>query len=281
MSVSIHPETRIGVVTLRVAEMPLSLGFYERVIGMERLEGNRNILGAKNGRPLLNLIEHKGAQPRPNRSTGLYHFAILTPNRKELGNSFKQLIASGWTLSGAADHLVSEALYLPDPDRNGIEIYRDRPKTKWTFDGSSVRMANEPVDLETLFKDADEEWHGLAPGTTMGHIHLHVRDLDEAERFYCGVLGFDVMLRWPPSALFISAGGYHHHIGLNTWAGVGAPPPPSDSAGLENFEIVLPNEQARQDVLQRCKAAGIEMQEAEDGIFLKDPSQNGIKLVIG
>jgi catechol 2,3-dioxygenase len=141
-------------------------------------------------------------------------------------------------------------------------------------------MANEPVDIESLIRDADDSWLGLARGTTMGHIHLHVRDIDEAERFYCGVLGFDVMLRWPPSALFVSAGGYHHHIGLNTWAGVGAHPPPEDSAGLENFEIVLPNNEARKRVIDRISAAGVEIDEAADGALVRDPSKNQIRLVV-
>jgi len=270
---------RIGKVALRVADLSTPRSFYEEVIGMTPLDVP-DLLGVKDGQQLLQLIEHPGVKPRPRRSTGLYHFAVLMPTRKDLGNSFKQLIKTGYTMSGAADHLVSEALYLPDIDQNGIELYRDRPKTEWKFDGPSVRMANEPVDLESLFQEADEEWHGLATGTTMGHVHLHVRDLDEAEKFYCGVLGFDVMLRWQPSALFISAGGYHHHIGLNTWAGVGAPPPPKDSAGLEYFEIVLPNKEALDDVIARLKQASVPMADSDGGVRLHYPSENGIKLVV-
>ena len=277
---SIHPDTRIGVVTVRIADRKRSLAFYGDVLGMKSLNASSDLLGV-DGMPLLRLIEQKGAVPRPPRSTGLYHFAVLTPGRMELGNSFKRLMKTGYPMSGAADHLVSEALYLSDPDKNGIEIYRDRPKDEWTFEGASVRMANDPVDLDSLFREAEPEWHGLSKGTTMGHIHLHVRDLQEAEQFYCGVLGFDVMLRWQPSALFISAGGYHHHIGLNTWAGVGSPPPPKESAGLEHFEIVLPNSRSLNEVLDRVKKAGVTTTESDGGVLLHDPSENGIKLVVG
>jgi catechol 2,3-dioxygenase len=271
---TIDPLTHIGAVTLRVSDLSRSIEFYTETIGLvlASRQGGLAELATPDGLPMLRLEEHPGAKPRPRRSTGLYHFAILTPTRAALGMSLRRLAERGYPLHGAADHLVSEALYLDDPHMNGIEIYRDRPKSEWEFDGNSVRMANEPVDLELLLRDGgDGAWTGLAPGTTMGHIHLHVRDLDEAEAFYCGVLGFDVMLRWPPSALFVSAGGYHHHIGLNTWAGVGAPPPPSDAAGLVNFEIVLPDVT---EVERRLVAAGVKVADET----LSDPSGNGIRL---
>lgn len=280
---SVDPQTHIGSVSLKVADLKRSEQFYTDVLGMHvqgRGDGKLS-LGGQDGPRLLELIEIPGAMPRPRRSTGLYHFAILTPKREALGLSLRRLVETGYPLHGAADHLVSEALYLDDPDHNGIEIYRDRPKNEWHFDGNAVRMANEPVDLESLLKDAgDQDSHGLQRGTTMGHIHLHVRDLDEAEGFYCGVLGFDVMLRWPPSALFISAGGYHHHIGLNTWAGVGAPPPPEDAAGLKRFQIVLPNSAAKDQVLARLKENGTNVEDQEGGMAFHDPSQNGICLVV-
>jgi len=264
----------IGLVRLRVSDLQRSLTFYSDVLGFtsEIIEGGREALLSAGGSVLLRLEEHPGAIPRPRRSTGLYHFAVLVPDRATLGRSFVRLMKTGYPMTGAADHLVSEALYLEDPDKNGIEIYRDRPKDEWTFDGPMVRMANEPVDLDSLFRDGSTVgFGGLPPGTTMGHIHLHVRDLEEAEKFYAGVLGFDVMMRWAPSALFVSAGGYHHHIGLNTWAGVGSPPPPEDAAGLMDFEIVVPDVSV---VGKRLERNGVVV---KDGRFV-DPSGNGVRL---
>ena len=280
--VSIDGRARIGTVELRVSDLEQSEKFYTDVLGMSALSNDNGLLlGVSDETPLLRLRELKGAKPRPRRSTGLYHFAVLDPSRPALGRSLTQLAEKGYPLHGAADHLVSEALYLDDPDHIGIEIYRDRPKAEWQFDNASVRMANEPVDLESLLKDAgDRPFEGLERGTTMGHVHLHVRDLEEAEKFYCSLLGFDLMLRWPPGALFVSAGGYHHHIGLNTWAGVGAPPPPEDASGLIHFEIVFPNENSRNDVVERLIQAGVATHDREDGIFLTDPSRNGILLTM-
>jgi catechol 2,3-dioxygenase len=307
----IDPLTSIGAVALKVSDLGSSEAFYEGVLGLEVVErGEGRVVFGAGGAGLVHLEEVKGALPRPRRSTGLYHLALLEPSRPALGRALKRLVDRKYPLHGAADHLVSEALYLDDPDRNGIEIYRDRPKSEWSFDGAFVRMANEPVDLDGLLAEA--ELGSGAPSSSglqapeppppappparssqgegspeplssrrMGHVHLHVRDLDEAEDFYCGVMGFDVMLRWPPSALFISAGGYHHHIGLNTWAGVGAPPPPDDAAGLKWFEVVLPNSSALEKVVGRLEAAGVSGERRSDGILVRDPSMNGILLVAG
>jgi catechol 2,3-dioxygenase len=278
---SIDSRAHIGSVALKVSDLQRSEVFYRDVLGLKILRRNASSLdaGTEDDRVLLQLHEQPGAKPRPRRSTGLYHFAILTPSREALGRSFKHLMKSGYPLTGAADHLVSEALYLDDPDKNGIEIYRDRPKEEWQFDGESVRMANDEVDLDSLFRDAGHvPFCGLDSGTTMGHVHLHVRDLDEAEKFYCGILGFEVMLRWKPSAIFVSAGSYHHHIALNLWAGVGAPPPPDDAAGLMHYEIVFPIDSAIEVVIRCLENAGVALQESETGILVKDPSSNGILL---
>lgn len=306
----IDPRTHIGAVTVKVSDLARSAAFYTGVLGMTRLSAldGRAKLGVE-GRELLELIEVPGAKPRPRRSTGLYHFAVLTPDRAALGRSLAQLVEKKYPLTGASDHLVSEALYLDDPDRIGIEIYRDRLRSEWPMDGQEVRMGSEPVDLEELLElgarnsergaDGENSLPGavaspspsrasaqpgeaftLGAATVMGHVHLHVRDLDEAERFYCGLLEFEVMQRWPPSALFISAGGYHHHIGLNTWAGVGAPPPPDDAAGLVHFEIVLPDDAAVAAVADRLRSGGVPVSDVERGFRTTDPSSNGI-LIIG
>ncbi len=261
-------ETSLGEVALRVADLERSLGFYTGPFGL-RLLGRRNgvaVLGA-DGRPLLRLIERPNARPKPHSATGLYHFAVLLPDRAALGRLFLKLVKYGVPIEGAADHLVSEAIYLRDPDGNGIEIYRDKPREEWPMAGSEVRMANAPLDFEGIVAAAgDRPWEGIAPGTRIGHVHLQVSDLGRAERFYCQILGFNVMQRWR-GALFVSAGGYHHHIGLNVWASLGGPPPPEDSAGLEYFEIRLPSAEALAGLKDVLSREGIEFSETttDDG----------------
>jgi catechol 2,3-dioxygenase len=241
-------------------------------------------LGADGETPLLYVTELPGAQPQPAGTTGLYHFAILVPSRADLGCSLRRLLERDYPLTGASDHLVSEALYLDDPDGNGIEIYRDRPRDEWPMQGSQVRMANARLDAEGILAEAEREgraWDGLSPRTRIGHIHLHVGDLRTAEEFYVHVLGFDVMQRWTGAgALFVSAGGYHHHVGLNTWAGVGAPPPPPDTAGLRLYTIQLPDDAARAEVVARLRAAGVAVSQQDGGLSLCDPWGNGILLTI-
>jgi catechol 2,3-dioxygenase len=177
---------------------------------------------------------------RPRRSAGLFHFAILVPSRAALGRSLRRLAEKHWPMSGAADHLVSEALYLNDPDGLGIEIYRDRPRDTWrrTSDGE-IAMATDPLDLKGIHDEpgADAPWTGLEAGTVMGHVHLQVPHVDAAAAFYCDRIGFTPMVRSYPGALFVAAGGYHHHLGLNTWAGRGAPAPPDNAVGLRGFTI--------------------------------------------
>ena len=282
---SIDPRTEIGYAHLAVADLGRSLDFYTETLGFRLLsrQGGTATLGADGETPLLLLSEEPGARPRPEGTTGLYHFAILVPTRADLGRSLRRLLEREYPLSGASDHLVSEALYLDDPDGNGIEIYRDRPRSEWPVDGSEVRMGNVVLDAQGILMEAEREgegWQGLASGTRMGHIHLHVGDLRGAEEFYVRTLGFDVMQRWGGAALFISAGGYHHHIGLNTWAGVGAPPPPSGTAGLRAYAIELPDERARAEVVDRLRAAGAQTARQGDAVSLEDPWRNAILLTL-
>jgi len=254
---SIHPNTSIGATHLTVADLERSRRFYVDVLGFRELErqGTTLTLTADGATPLLALTELPGAPPKPARATGLYHFAILVPSRLDLARSLRRLAELRYPLSGASDHLVSEALYLNDPDGNGIEIYRDRPRAEWPRLNGQIRMATDPLDLDGILAELDRDdrpWDGLAPATTIGHMHLHVADLRAAEAFYHGLLGFDIMLSFGGSALFLSAGGYHHHIGLNTWAGVGAPPAPPGSAGLRYFVF------AAYPVLRPAQAEGQE-----------------------
>lgn len=279
----IHPDTSIGPTHLVVSDLENSLRFYTDTLGfrISSREGDIAILSADGQTPLLRLTGRRDTTPRPPGTTGLYHFAILVPTRADLGRSLQRLIELDYPLQGAADHLVSEALYLGDPDDNGIEIYRDRPRQEWPMEGREVRMANAPFDVEGILADAaneGSEWSGLAHGTRIGHVHLQVGDIRGAEQFYVGILGFEVMQRWAGAALFVGAGGYHHHIGLNTWAGVGAPPPPEDATGLRHFTILLPSETALSEVVSRLEAAGISPETDGQAVSLKDPWGNGILL---
>ena len=280
---SIHPATTIGAVHLDVASLDRSAQFYGEVLGFRALEraGGALALTADGATPLVVLREQPGARPKPRRATGLYHFAILVPSRLDLARSLRRLAEMRYPLTGASDHLVSEALYLDDPDGNGIEIYRDRPRDQWPYLGGQLQMAVDPLDVDGIVAELDGDprpWDGLAPETVIGHMHLHVADLRAAEAFYHGLLGFDVMVRYGPSALFVAAGGYHHHLGLNTWAGLGAPPPPAGSAGLRYFAVRLPDPAALEQVLARARAAGLAAEQIDAGWLLRDPSRNGVVL---
>jgi catechol 2,3-dioxygenase len=252
------------------------------------LDGDTAHLGA-GGPDLLVLTEQPEAAsgspsaPHPRHTTGLYHFAILVPTRLELARTLSHLLESETRVDGASDHLVSEALYLADPDGNGIEIYRDRRRNEWPLLNGKIQMDSKAFDVPGVLSELtgqEPAWDGLHSDTTIGHIHLHVAYLDEAEKFYTEVLGFDRILRYGPSAAFVSAGGYHHHIGLNTWAGVGVSPPAAGSVGLNWYEIVLPNEEALAETAVRLQNAHIPTEHRSDGLFLRDPSQNGILLCI-
>ena len=261
---SIDPRTDLGHVHLTVADLDRSLEFYGEILGFQvhRREEESVYLGA-GGEDLLVLTETTGAKPRLRNTTGLYHFAILLPDRSSLARSLRRLVDKDYPLWGASDHLVSEALYLDDPDGNGIEIYRDRPRSEWYWREGMVEMDTRRLDLGGLLREPGSErpWEGLPAGTRIGHVHLHVRDLDEAERFYHGTLGFDVATRYGGQALFVSAGGYHHHVGLNTWAGAGAAPPPDGSAGLRYFTVRLPEGSEPERVARRLRKDGVTFEE--------------------
>lgn len=234
-------DAHIGSVSLIVRDLQRSIAFYRDVLGFGVGKDNATeaALSADGGRTLIELHERADAIPRPRRCAGLFHFAILVPNRAALGRSLRHLADQHWPLSGVADHLVSEALYLSDPDGLGIEIYRDRPRDTWTRVGGQIAMATDPLDLDSVANEPGAElpWTGLDAGTVIGHVHLHVPSLVEAERLYCGIVGFEPTVRAYPGALFVAAGGYHHHLGLNTWMGEGAPPPPEAAVGLRWFSV--------------------------------------------
>ncbi|MGI8827158.1 MAG: VOC family protein [Chloroflexota bacterium] len=284
---SIDPATEVGLLSLTVADLTRSVAFYRDAIGFAVLDRDtaEATLGA-GGAPLLLLKEHPDAAPWPRDTqshTGLYHFAILLPARADLGCWLAHWLELGLSMPGQGDHLVSEALYLEDPDGNGIEIYRDRPRDQWQWNNGQVRMGVDPVDVRGLLSEAErsgEPWNGLAAGTRLGHVHLQVGDIAPAEKFYHDILGFDVIVRMP-AALFVSAGGYHHHIGMNTWHSRGAGPAPIGTAGLRFFTINLPSEEARQAVLDRIQSAGLQTRQSGEDIAVQDPWRNTIVLRAG
>jgi len=281
--ISIHPDTSMGAVRLNVADLDRSRSFYEQSIGLrphERDDGTL-ALGADPGRPLIELRGDRSAAPLDHRGTGLYHLAILLPTRRDLALALARLVQARYPLEGASDHLVSEALYLSDPDGNGIEIYRDRPRSQWSYTEQGLRMATLPLDLDDLLGElaGADGLQRLAPaGTRIGHVHLQVSNLEEAERFYSGVLGFDVTVRGYPGALFVSAGGYHHHLGLNTWRSAGAPALPPGAIGLRSFEVILPTPAELDRVLARVRSAGLGIEAAGDDRLVRDPSGNAVAL---
>jgi catechol 2,3-dioxygenase len=277
----IHPDTGVGEVRLTVSDLARSRDFYERALDLRATEQDDGTLAlAVDGEaPLIELTGDAAAPPRPRRTTGLFHLAVLLPTRRDLAVAIRRLVEARIPLDGASDHLVSEALYLHDPDGNGIEIYRDRPREEWPHVDGSLEMATLPLDLEDIITElppAGAKDAVAPPGTRMGHVHLQVSDLDEAEAFYSGVLGFDVMVKGYAGALFVSAGGYHHHIGLNTWQSLGAGAPPPGAIGLRSFEVVLPDSDELERVLARVREAGITAERSNGGAVVQDPSGNAV-----
>jgi catechol 2,3-dioxygenase len=271
-------DTRLGAIRLRAGDIGLLRDFYERVIGLRAIASEDGVtaLGAGDA-SLVELVSDPDAPPRPPRTTGLFHLALLVPARADLTRALRRVFENGWHLSGASDHLVSEALYLSDPEGNGIELYRDRPREEWPREGDEIAMATLPLDLEDLLAEpgAGDDAPAMPAGTMLGHVHLQVKDLDSAAAFWVDALGLDVTASLYPGALFVSAGGYHHHVGLNTWAGVGAPRPPAGARGLDRFELVLPDAAYAAAAGERL-AAVAEVRDEDRGLLVEDPSGNAV-----
>jgi catechol 2,3-dioxygenase len=276
----IDPSLRIGAVRLAVGDLTRSAEFYEHVLGLPLIsrEQDSALLGADPRHPALELNAIATPTPLTPRSTGLFHVAWLHPTRAALAETVRRIAGGArWPIDGASDHGVSEALYLSDPDGLGIEIYADRPREQWQrpADGHGVRMVTLPLDLDDLLAQSpDEPSATVAPGTSIGHVHLKVADVPRAVGFYRDALGFEEQAMLP-SAAFLSAGGYHHHVGLNSWQSAGASAPPETTPGLRSVEFELGSSDAL-DMLRgriaeaESKAASID---AEDGrsITLRDP----------
>ena len=279
-------DAHIGRVRLRVGNLGRALELYRDVLGLEvaRDEGSRVTLaprGSGEKRELLVLEEHPGITRRPARpvSTGLYHVALLVPSRRDLGRVLLQLHQSSYPLRGMSDHAVSESLYLDDPFGNGLEIYADRPRTSWPVQAGVIQMTVDRMDVEGVVaagQERPEPWTGLPADTVVGHVHFTVSRMERAVAFYRDVIGFDVMMRIP-SLTAVSAGGYHHHLNLNTWAGEGAPPDSDRVAGLLGWELVVPGSPARRALVDRLRAAGA-LTGSTGGISATDPDRIPIEL---
>jgi catechol 2,3-dioxygenase len=278
---TIKTNVELGFVTLRVPDLARSITFYTEIVGL--LVINRAASTVELGvedHPLLCLMEDPLAQPAP-RTAGLYHFAILVPSRRELARSIRRLAATRTPLQGFADHLVSEAVYFADPDGNGIEIYRDRPRDQWPRRDGQLLMATDPLDVNGLLDELgsdSEQWNGLPKGTRIGHLHLQVSDLENSVDFYQNRLGFELVMRYGPSAAFLSAGGYHHHIGINTWSGAGIPAAPPGASGLVMYSIDLPDLASYNQYVRSPAITSLPHEESEGGLLILDPS--GIRTLI-
>lgn len=272
------PDARLGAIRLRAGDIGRLRDFYERTIGLAPLDGGNGVVSLGVGRtPLVELVSDPDAPSRPPRSAGLFHLALLVPTRADLARTLRRVAGSGWSLSGASDHLVSEALYLSDPEGNGIELYRDRPRSQWQLVDGALEMATLPLDLRRLLAEPGGETaaDSMPEGTTLGHVHLQVADLGAAETFWVDGLGLDVTVRRYPGALFTSVGGYHHHVGLNTWAGVGAPSPSPGARGLVRFEVVLASKIAVDRAADRlARVASVDR--VDGGVTAADPSGNTV-----
>ncbi|MEO8561038.1 MAG: VOC family protein [bacterium] len=272
---------RLGQVRLQVGDLERSLDYYTNVLGLRVLERDAQsaTLGSADGTPLVELLAEPGTRPiQPHGRFGLYHFAILLPDRAALGRFLAHLARIGARL-GASDHLVSEAIYLRDPDGLGIEVYVDRPRSTWRLVEGQIEMATAPLDTESVLAAAgDQPWTGMPAGTVMGHLHLHVADIDLASRFYHEALGLDRTVWNYPGALFLSAGGYHHHLGLNTWAGAHAGVPAEDEARLLHWRIVLPSSDDARVAALRLADAGHVVTAERDEWLATDPW--GTRLVL-
>ena len=277
--------TRLGPVRLQVGDLERSIGFYVRTLGLGPIAeaGATAALGAPGSDVvLLELWEGPGAGPAQRRGQlGLYHFAILLPDRASLGRLVRHLAGREVPI-GAGDHLVSEAIYLSDPDGLGIEVYADRPRASWRRIGRQLVMAADPVDIAALVTAGGEvPWAGLPPDTTIGHVHLHVGDLASASAFYADGLGFDRTVWSYPGALFFSAGGYHHHLGTNTWAGAGALPPPPAAARLLHWTIQLPGAGVLGEAVRHLESLGLACRTSADGsVVVPDPWGTAVRLSV-
>ncbi len=273
----------IGHVEIAVADLAKMIRFYQQDLGFQLLMQSNStaILGVGNS-SLIRLTLEEIPAPRV-RSTGLYHIAFLLPTRKDLGLFLRHIIKNQITIGGAADHGVSEAIYLADPEQNGIEVYVDKAESLWYDEFQHLTMTTAEMDYEGVYyaaTDEDSHYIGMPEGTVIGHLHLQVADLDRSVRFYRDLIGFELQLDTIPQARFLAANNYHHHLGLNTWQTLGAKSPKPHALGLKSFILQFPNCETISSALDRLKAAHCEVKEAETGYWTTDPDQNRILMML-
>jgi catechol 2,3-dioxygenase len=274
--------TRLGGVRLQVADLERSLAFYQTVLGLavrDQTATTATLTPQGAAESLVELVEKKGARPSGmDRRLGLFHFAILLPTRAYLAAFVRHANGLGVQL-GAGDHVVSEAFYLHDPDGLGIEVYADRPRAGWRAVNRQLVMGTDPVDIANLLASSAASWNGTPAETVMGHVHLHVGEIARASAFYSEALGFDRIVWNYPGALFLAAGGYHHHLGTNTWAGSGARNPSDDDARLLEWTIVVPSAADVAAVAAHLEAAG-HAAHREDNISIvtRDPWDTPVRI---
>lgn len=264
----------IGAVRLQVSDLDRSIDYYTKVLGLRELTRSTGLASLGVGgddRAIIELLERPGARPVPRRGLlGLYHFAVLLPDRPSLGRFIGHLLELG-VQAGMSDHLVSEALYLTDPDGLGIEVYADRPRDTWEVADRQIAMATKPLDTRSIVQTSEGvPWSGAPEGTKVGHVHFHVGDIDQAAAFYHRGLGLDKMVWGYPGALFMSAGGYHHHVGVNTWA-AGAPVATDNDARLVDWELLLPGDDSVNAAVKSLESEGFAVERGESGAVTKDP----------
>lgn len=275
-------DTQIGGVILQVSDLVRSREFYERTLGFRPItvSADRVTLGSAAGdRVLIELVETRNVPaPARRKALGLFHVAILLPSRSDLGRFLRHLEQQG-VRAGAGDHLVSEALYLQDPDDLGIEVYADRPKAGWRRRGRELVLATEPVDTRGLLAAGGATlWNGIPAGTRIGHVHLHVGALAAAEHFYSGAVGLDRMVWSYPGALFLAAGGYHHHLGTNVWAGAGAQPAEPDAPQLLEWSLELPSPRDVEQVAESLRGSGYDVDHSNAQVLTRDPWGTALRL---
>ncbi|WP_018924879.1 VOC family protein [Salsuginibacillus kocurii] len=277
------PNTYVREVTLKVANLERSLGFYKDLLGLhvhEQTEWHAT-LSADAETPLLQLEQPNDSKPKQKHTTGLYHFALLLPSRTALASLFSRLNEQHYPLHGAADHDISNALYLDDPDGNGVELYVDTDPDTWVWHGGKIDVTSSPLDLRSLLNEAEDiSRKGMPANTIMGHIHLHGADMKSMKEFYNQGIGFDIVVDNLNQMTFFSSGGYHHHVGVNLWNGVGAPPPAVNSVGMKEYTLVFPSKKDRQKAGQRLEELGYETNLAGESFYTTDPSSNVVRMVV-
>lgn len=277
------PNIFVTQIHLKVQDIERALEFYQDIMGFKVLkrEERLTVLTADGVTPLVTIEQPTDVIAKQPRRTGLYHFAILLPTRVSLGLFLKNIIKRKYPIIGGSNHGVSEAVYLQDPDDNGIEVYVDTELDTWKWHNESVEMVNSPIDYEGIIAESgDREWEGIPPETIMGHIHLHVADLNESKIFYIKGLGFDLIQEMQNTAVFTSSGGYHHHIAFNTWNGKGAKALPDNSVGMKYYSLIFPDENFRAKAIEKLATLGFTTTHTEDKIFVKDPSENLIEFQV-